>query len=80
MKQQLLFPFVLDFYLTEVPRRKTDEYLHTEYMVKTQTPVSFQDFVCEKYRREPMGELRRFYENTLHRDDGVIVTWADYLR
>lgn len=84
MNRQLLFPFCLDFVLSQYVYNEKPFIIqkHREYIIKTHDPMSLNDYLAEHYCNPDSS----FYEaenyarlnNPLFQPDGEIVTWANY--
>ena len=79
MLTQTLFPFVLDFYITQYVADEKPYILnkHHEYLVKTQDPLSVNDFMAEHYCNPDSvwysAEQFHIDNNPLMQHDGYIV-------
>jgi hypothetical protein len=83
---QLLFPFILDFALSQYVTEEKPFilYKHTEYLVKTQTHISLNDYLIEHYcnKESPYFEAQNYADNNnpLIQKDGEITLWENYLK
>jgi hypothetical protein len=74
----MLFPFVLDFYIKNYVAEEKPYIInkHYEYLLKTQDPISMNDFLVEHYCNEKSvwyaAEQFHLDNNPLNQNDGTI--------